>query len=140
MTSLPFRTQQLLVSVTGTLLFVPLYLFWGGVFTLSFAAHDSIWAWGFGLVSCWSQILAVLVSYFKPRLAACWVLVDLAVSVVMAIGRVGEITHGHAGMMSEIEQWMQTSHGILNTTLVFWVGPALFALLLYRQDKRRVTY
>ena len=80
MAGLPFRVKQLIVSTIGALLLLPLDFFFGGIFAFSFGAQESLWAWIFGLTAFWFQIFGILLSFFKPRPAAIWILANIAVS------------------------------------------------------------
>lgn len=136
MASLPFRTQHYLVSILGTLLILPLYLFWGGAFSYSFTALDSIWAWGFGLITCWSQILAILFSFFKPRSAARWMIINIALSILMVVGQLAEAHHRRGSALGSAAIWLQSWPDLLRIGAVFWAPPCLFAILLFRRSSR----
>ena len=83
----------MLLSAIGALLFLPMYFFLGGVFSFWFAARDSMWAWGFNLTAFWCQIFGITASFFKPRTGAVWMLLNIALSVLMAIGCAAESIH-----------------------------------------------
>jgi len=134
MTALPFRARQCFVSIAGTLLFLPLYLFWGGFFSFSFTVFNSIWAWGFGLTACWSQILAILLSCFNPRKAAYWMLFNTAASVLLAAGHVAWSLHGNVESPGAFDSLLQTESGLFKAGAIFLAPPLLFSILLLRQS------
>lgn len=123
--------------MAGTLIFLPVYLFWGGLFSFSVTATDSFWAWGFGIVACWCQILAMLTSFFNPRKAAYWMLVNTAVSIMLAAGYItwsaGALPHAP----SPIGLWPYTGSGLFKAGMIFWAPPLVFARLLLRRNPNR---
>jgi hypothetical protein len=56
------------------------------MFTFAFRSSESLWAWGFDIAAFWVQIPAVLLSFFKPRLAALAMLTGVGASMLMALG------------------------------------------------------
>jgi hypothetical protein len=134
MTAVSFRMQQCAISFIGTLLFLPVYLFWGGLFSFSFTLLDSVWAWGFGLTACWFQILAILFSFVEQRKAACWMLVNTAISFLMTVGYLAEAAHSPTKALNMIELWPYSHSSFWKTGLTFWALPLFFALLLLRRD------
>lgn len=134
MIAIPFRARQWIVSVVGSLLFAPLYLFWGGLFSFSFTIYDSICAWAFGLTACWCQLLAMLVSFFNPRRAAYWMVLNTAVSMGLAAYHVAGYAHGKITASSPLELWLLTGNSLVKAGLIFFAPPLLFAFLLLRRS------
>lgn len=132
--ALPFRIQQWIVSTIGAFLFLPVYFFLGGLFSFSFAASDSMWAWGFNLTAFWCQIFGILASFFKPRVAAAWMLVHIALSVVMLLGCATETATRTGTAAFVAVQWMKTAPGVLRLAFVFWAAPLALAFLLLRTE------
>jgi hypothetical protein len=129
-----FRQQQLLISAIGAALILPSDLFLGVMFTFSFRAGESAWAWGFDLIAFWSQIVGIVVSFFKPRLAAGWMLACIGISVLIAVGF--EIKSGYAPDARHLSaaEWMGFLPAILKNSGFFWGLPLIFALLLISRD------
>lgn len=134
MVVLPFRAQRYVISLAGSLFFLPVYLFWGGVFSFSFTAIDSFWDWGFGLAACWSQILAILASFFNPRKAAYWMFMNTAIGILLIAGHVTYSANSHPLSPGPIENWLQAGSGLFKTAMIFWAPPLLIASLLLRRD------
>lgn len=130
MAALPFRTQQCLVSAIGALLFLPVYLFWGGIFSFEFGVRQSIWAWSFDLTACWFQAFGILASFVRPRWAAYWMLVSVCLSVLIALGWAAETAHSVAGIPRILAQWLHSAPGLFKPAVAFWVGPLFLAFLL----------
>jgi hypothetical protein len=131
--AVPFRAKQLIVSIVGALLFVPVDLFLGGQFAFNFGARSSPWAWAFDLTAFWGQLLGILISFFKPRLGGIWILASLAASVAIRLSVQLAAVHGPA-RWSEAA-WLHTAPGLLKTgglfwTTLLWAGPLVLALLL----------
>jgi hypothetical protein len=127
----PFQLRRWLVSLVCTITFLPVYLFWGGVFSFSFTAVGSFWAWGFGITACWSQVLAILSSFLYPRKAAYWMVVNTGISILLAIGH-GLLASGTtAGRL--VSFWPSTPSGLFKAGMIFWVPPLFFAFLLIRR-------
>ena len=132
---MPFRAKQLIVSIVGALLFVPVDLFLGGRFAFSFGARSSPWAWAFDLTAFWGQLLGILISFFKPRLGGVWILASLAASVAIRLSVQLAAIHGPA--LWSAATWVHTARGLLKTGGLFWAalhwaGPLVLALLLLR--------
>ena len=136
MTALPYRAQQCLVSLLGALLFLPLYLFWGGVFSFSYSLNDSAWAWAFGITACWFQILAILFSFMKPRFAALWLIGNTAMSILLASGHLKALEHGRVATAAPLEVWLRSGTGYLKAGCIFCVPPLLMAFFLIRYHQR----
>ena len=135
MPALPFRTRQYFISIIGALFFLPVYLFMGGLFSLSYSIYDSVWAWGFGLVACWSQIMAVVASFFNPRKAAWCMIANTAIGVLLAYGHIVRAGHSDYESPIHLEQWLRTAPGVLKAIAVFWAPPLVLAYLLLRQTR-----
>jgi hypothetical protein len=135
----PFRAVQLVISTVGTVLIIPWGTFLGVMFTFSFRADESLWAWAFDLTAFWSQVLGILASFFKPRLAALWMLLNIVISVLMAIGF--EIKQGFAPDTRHLSgiEWLKLSPVILKQAGMFWGLPLIFALLLLRRTFPRTV-
>lgn len=135
----PFRAVQLVISTVGTVLIVPWGTFLGVMFTFSFRADESLWAWAFDLTAFWSQVLGILASFFKPRLAALWMLLNIVISVLMAIGF--EIKQGFAPDARHLSgiEWLKLSPVILKQAGMFWGLPLIFALILLRRTFPRTV-
>jgi len=135
MAALNYRAQQLVVSAIGALLLLPLDFFMGGIFSFSFAARDSVWAWAFGLTAFWGQIFCVLASFFKPRTAAACMLVDVGISCCIWLGcGMAARTSGLGVARLSASYWMNYAPGLLPTAALFWAAPMAFAMLLLRSD------
>ena len=132
MTALPFRTRHFLVSFIGAVFILPVYLFWGGLFCLSYSIYDSVWAWGFGLIACWSQIMAVLASFFNPRKAAWCMIANSLIGVLLAGGFLVRSGHSDYDSPIHLEQWMSSASGLFRTIAIFWVPPLSVAFFLLR--------
>lgn len=128
-----FRHQQLLVSAIGAVLIIPLELFLGVMFTFPFTGNESAWAWIFDFISFWTQIIGIIMSFFKPRIAAAWMLLCLASSV--SIGIIFELKMSYSGntFHPSASQWLKFAPSLLRTAAIFWGIPLLFALLLARK-------
>jgi hypothetical protein len=135
MLELPFRARQCLISAIGSLIFFPMYLILGGVFSFSFSIYDSIWAWGFGLTACWCQLLAMMTTFFNPRKGAYWLILNTAASLVLAAGYVAESAHGHVAGSSSLEQWLLHGNNLLKAGAIFFAPPLLFAFLLLQRGR-----
>jgi hypothetical protein len=123
----------MVVSTVGALLIVPWGLFFGVMFTFAFGANESAWAWGFDIVSFWFQIPAVIVSFFRPRIAAWWMLANVLASVLM--GMWFEI---HDASHLVVSEWISTLLPLLKTCIWFWGLPTLFAVLLLMAERNRL--
>ena len=130
-----FRYQQLLISAIGAALIIPLEFFLGVMFTFSFTNHESTWAWAFDIISFWSQIPGIVMSFFTPRIAAAWMLVSLAISI--CIGIAFEIFVSYSGLSAgpNAFKWLEFAPRLLKTAAIFWGVPLVFALLLARRSR-----
>jgi len=133
MTVVSFRVQQCIISFIGAFLFLPVYLFWGGLISFSITIIDSIWAWGFGLTACWCQVLAILFSFVQPRKAAYWIMMNTGLSILLTLCYVAESARKHASPQNVIAIWPYAHAGFWKTGLIFWAMPIFFALLLLRR-------
>lgn len=133
---MPFRMQQMAVSAIGALLLLPTDLFMGGMFSFAFAARESLWAWLFDLTAFWCQILGILASFFKPRLAGLWMLLNIAVSIAIAAGFALRNASGTAEAHANGLQWFAAVPVFLKTAGWFWAAPLALALLLLRPAPR----
>lgn len=132
MSGLSFRAQQWIVSAVGALFIIPTSLFFGGMFSFAFGTQQSLGAWLFGLTAFWFQILGILASFFKPRLAAAWMLLSLGLSLFICAATEWRWEH-HAGRpVSGLSEWLRDGPGYLKTTWFFWIAPLFVALLLLR--------
>jgi len=129
---LPFRTKQLIVSTIGALLLLPLDFFFGGIFAFSFGAQESLWAWIFGLTAFWFQIFGILLSFFKPRTAALWILANITASAFVQLAPQGHAIHWLAVPQLNTAHWLPIAPSPIELALFFWAPPLLFALLLLR--------
>lgn len=136
MTALPLRMRQNLVSIIAAFFFLPVYLFWGGLFSLSYSVYDSVWAWGFGLVGCWGQIVAVIASVFNPRKAAWCMIANTFVGILLAYGHMAQAGHSDYDSPIHLEQWMSSTTGVLKAIAIFWAPPLILAYLLLRSAPR----
>ena len=140
MAALLLSIRQWFLSIVGTLLFLPVYLFWGGIFSFSFTIRDSFCAWAFGLTACWFQILAMLASFYNPRRAAQWMVFNTVISMLLALGyAVGQSSHPTLPP-GPIEMWVQRGPGIFEAGMIFWAPPLFFALLLLRHSPKADQY
>jgi hypothetical protein len=114
--------QQCIISMVGALFIIPTSLFFGGMFSFAFGTQQSLGGWLFGLTAFWCQILGIVASFFKPRLAAVWMLLNIAVSILVSAGTM------HLSMTA----WLRACPGYLKATSFFWAGPLVVALLLLR--------
>jgi len=131
------RRLQLLISTVGTILILPWGVFLGAMFTFSFRANETLWAWGFDIVSFWSQIPAILFSFFKPRIAAGWMLASVAISILMGLGFEIESSHKPGAAHLNLSEWISTLLPLLKTCVWFWGLPTLFAVLLLVPGRSR---
>ena len=129
-----FRYQQLIVSVIGLIIILPLDTFLGAMFVFSLSARDSLWVVAFDLIAFWSQIPGIIVSFFKPRLGAGWMLVNIGISVV--IGIISEVNSAYApdALHLTISGWIKDVPVMLKEATFFWGIPMIFALLLLRKE------
>jgi hypothetical protein len=134
MKKLHFRQQQLLISAIGAALILPAYFFLGVMFTFGFKAGDSAWAWVFDLIAFWSQIGGIVGSFFKPRVAARWMLVCIWISVALAVGFLIKSGYAPGARHLSAAEWMGFLPRMLKTAAFFWGLPLIFALLLSRDD------
>lgn len=132
--SLSFRARQTLVSIIGAIIIIPLSLHFGGSISFSFGVRESLWAWLFALTAFWLQIFAILTSFFKPRLAAAWMLLNIALSI--AIGLVAHVRSGYHPDLAHfsLAQWFGSAPAYLKTAGLFWTAPLLLALFLLRTE------
>lgn len=128
--ALPFRAKQLIVSLVGALLFVPVDLFLGGAFAFSFGAQSSLGAWAFDLAAFWGQILGILVSFFKPRLGGVCILASVTASVAIRLSMHVEAVYGPVHWGAAL--WLNAAPGLLKTAGLFWAASLVMALLLLR--------
>lgn len=132
MTEPSFRMQQLIVSIVGAIFIIPSSLFFGGMLSFSFGAQQSVGAWLFGLTAFWCQILGILASFFKPRLAAAWMLLNLALALLVSVAT--ELRwERHMGILHlSMSDWLQGCPSYLKATRFFCAAPLVIALLLLR--------
>jgi hypothetical protein len=135
MTAISFRFQQCIISFIGAFLFLPVYLFWGGLFSFSFTIIDSAWAWGFGLTACWCQILAILFSFLRPRKAGYWILANTGLSILLTIGY---LIDKDASPLEALAIWPYAHSSYWKTGIIFWALPIFFALLLLRREPKKL--
>jgi hypothetical protein len=128
-----FRLGQLVVSTVGTILIIPWNTFLGVMFTFSFRADESLWAWAFDVTAFWSQIIGILASFFKPRLAAVWMLLNIVISVLMAIGFEVKMSFAPDARQLSPMEWVRDCPVFLKEAGAFWGIPLVFALLLPRR-------
>jgi len=133
MAKLSFRHQQIVVSVIGLILILPLDTFLGTMFVFSLSARDSLWVVAFDLIAFWSQIPGIIMSFFKPRIAAGWMLVSIGISVVIGIGFEVNSACAPDARHLTIAEWIQDVPVILKEASFFWGIPMIFALLLLRK-------
>lgn len=131
MAGLSLRAQQLVVSLIGALLIIPLDLFFGGMFSFSYGAQ-SVWAWLFDLTAFWFQILGILVSFFKPRVAAAWMLLNIGLSIFIGLLVEVRLAHREGLIHPTISEWLRSTPGYVKTAGLFWLAPVVMALLLLR--------
>lgn len=134
MARLPFRAQQFVISLIGALLLIPMDLHLGGRFTFSFNAHSAS-AWLFGLTAFWCQILAILISFFKPRLGGAWILVNIALSIAIQVWVAIRLGAG-AGSLP-VGAWGAIGPAYAKAVFLFWITPLILALLLLRPTPRK---
>jgi hypothetical protein len=126
------RQQQLLISAIGAAIILPSDLFLGVMFAFSFRAGESAWAWGFDLIAFWSQIIGIIASFFKPRLAAGWMLACIGISVLIGIGFEVKSSYAPDARHVKAAEWLGTLPAIMKTAGFFWGVPLICALLLIR--------
>lgn len=132
MRGLSFRMQQCFVSMVGALFIIPSSLFFGGMFSFDFGTHQSLGGWLFGLTAFWCQILGVVASFFKPRLAAVWMLLNLALSVLVSAATEAHWLHRAGTLNWSLAEWVRACPAYLKTTWFFWAAPLVVAILLLR--------
>ncbi len=130
-----FRVVQIVISTVGTIFIIPWGTFLGVMFTFSFKADESLWAWAFDLTVFWSQILGILASFIKPRLAAIWMLLNIVISVLMAIGVEVKLGFVPDARHLSATEWFKISPVLLKQAGLFWGIPLVFALLLLRRGR-----
>jgi hypothetical protein len=133
------KRLQLLVSAVGTLLIVPWGLVLGAMFTFAFRAGESRWAWGFDIVSFWLQIPAIIVSFFRPRIAAWWMLANVSASVLMGMWFEIQSFYNPDARHLVVSEWISTLLPLLKTCMWFWGLPTLFAVLLLVTGRYRLN-
>ncbi len=134
MAAVSYRGRQLLVSLIGALILLPLDFFMGGLFSFSFGAQNSLWAWAFGLTAFWGQIICILTSFFRPRVAAVWMLLNVAASSSILLGCEMARNSGHGLASLSKYSWLEYAPGLAQAAAFFWIAPMIFALLLLRPD------
>ena len=117
------------VSALGALIILPWGLFLGTMFAFSFSSNESLWMWAFDVIAFWSQIPAIIFSFLKPRLAACWMLLNALTSFLMGLIWIkstfaGDPTRVHG------KAWASEIPGLLKTMVAFWGIPLVVALAL----------
>ncbi|HMD21783.1 MAG TPA: hypothetical protein VKH40_15770 [Alloacidobacterium sp.] len=107
------------------------------MFTFSFRSSESLWAWGFDIAAFWVQIPAVLLSFFKPRLAALAMLTGVGTSMLMGLGF--EIKNSYAPDAHHLTgtEWAKVFPIVVKECALFWSLPILFAILLLRTTTSR---
>jgi hypothetical protein len=120
--------QNKTFALLGCLLVIPWELFLIFGFTFSLAGRESLWTWAFILFAFLLNIPAVLLSWFKPKWSAYWLLANIAVS--MAIGA-GFQLQGYRENPHSTESLASTllnlfAGGIVSIVLL-WFAPAIFA-------------
>lgn len=132
MTGPSFRMQQFLISIAGAIFIVPTSLFFGGMLSFAFGTQQSLGAWLFSLTAFWCQILGVLASFFKPRLAAVWMLLNLVLAVLVSLATELRWQHRAGILHLGWGEFFRSCPDYLKSTWFFWAAPLLVALLLLR--------
>jgi hypothetical protein len=116
------------IALLGSLLVIPweLFLFFG--FTVSGISHEWSWTWAFILFAFLLNIPAVLLSWFKPKWSAYWVLANIAVSMAIGVGfqlqGYRENPHSTEGLASTL---LNLFAGGVVSIVLLWFAPAVFA-------------
>ena len=116
------------------LLFCRPTFFLGVMFTFGFQGGESAWAWAFDLIAFWSQIGGIVGSFFKPQVAARWMLVCIGISVALAVGFLIKSSYAPGARHLSFAEWMGSSAQDAEDFAFFWGLPLIFALLLIRDD------
>lgn len=130
MADLSFKARQTLISIIGAIIIIPLSLHFGGAISFSFGVRESLWAWLFALTAFWLQIFATLTSFFKPRLAAAWMLLNIALSIAIGLAAYGRAAYDTGLTRFTVAQWFGSTPGYLKAAGLFWTAPLLLALFL----------
>jgi hypothetical protein len=134
----PSRRHCLKVSVAGAILIVPWGIFMGMMLPFSGSSDESRWFWTFDSVTFWCQVLAVLLSFALPRIGAIWMLVNIAISALIAIGFLVHSAYQPDARHMNVMEWLQTLPELLHIAGMFWMLPFIAAiLLLYASRNRR---
>ena len=80
------HSREKRLSLMATFLIIPLHLFLTFGFTFTSPKNITAWHWAFVWFTFLLNIPAILVSWFYPKLGACWVLVNTATSLAIAGG------------------------------------------------------
>jgi len=86
------HSREKRLSLMATFLIIPLHLFLTFGFTFTSPKNITAWHWAFVWFTFLLNIPAILVSWFYPKLGACWVLVNTATSLAIAGGFYGTVT------------------------------------------------
>ena len=132
MRGLSFRMQQCIVSMVGALFIIPSSLFFGGMFSFAFGTQQSLGGWLFGLTAFWCQILGIVASFFKPRLGAVWMLLNLALSILVSAATEVHWLHHAGALHAGVDEWLRACPVYLKATWFFWAGPLVVSVLLLR--------
>jgi hypothetical protein len=124
------RQLQLLISALGSIVILPWGVFLGAMFTFAFRADESLWAWAFDVITFWCQIPAILLSFFRPRFAAYWMLLNAAVSLLIGVGfQISSARAPDAGHLS-VAEFLSDLLPLSKLIVAFWAPTIAFALLL----------
>jgi hypothetical protein len=123
--------QTRLVSLMGALLVIPWECFCIFGFTFTFRSHEPFWTWAFVWFAFVLNIPAVLVSFIKPRLAAYWILANMAISMAIGIGFEWKSYLENPGSSKNlISSLLDEFAGLTGTIVFFWFAPAAFAFAM----------
>lgn len=126
---LRFRWNQLkLATLMGTLLVVPWECFLTFGFTFTMRAHESLWVWAFILFAFLLNIPAVLLSWFRPKQGALWILANAAISMAIGPGFQWKsyLDNPHSSA-SFISSWLTVFAGLIAEIVLLWFAPLAFA-------------
>jgi hypothetical protein len=116
------------IALLGSLLVIPWELFLVFGFTFSLNGHESSWTWAFILFAFLLNIPAVLLSWFKPKWSAYWVLANIAVSMAIGAGfqlqGYRENPHSTESLASTL---LNLFAGGIASIVLLWFAPAIFA-------------
>lgn len=137
----PERRDLLAVSLAGTSLVIPWELFMAFEFSFTLRVHEPFTTWLFLWFTFLLNIPAILASWIWPRAGAYWLLVNVTVSLAIAIGfELISSVQATPGAPSAASEFFNGILGLIYAAIFFWgppvvvAGGLLFLPLLARLD------